>query len=356
MNSELRQDLVSGDWIVIAPKRAKRPEQFIKKEKRIKTPIRGCPFENPQKSGHEKPILIYPNLNNWLVQVIPNKYPAFIHKNVCPAVLKNGPYSVIEGIGYHDLVITRDHHKNFPLLDKKSANLVFQAFQERYQMFIKDSCSAYVSIFHNWGPKAGASIHHPHYQIISIPVIPPDINHSLSGSARYFSKHKKCVHCVMIEREKKIKKRIVYENKGAIVFAPFVSREPFELRVFPQKHLPYFEDTKKEDLEFVVDALQKALMKIETKLNNPDYNFFIHTAPILNLVRNRTQIHFVKNDISNGVKASAISNGVNKKNYKHYHWHIEIQPKISISAGFELGTGIEITVVDPDEAAKILKS
>ncbi|MDP3014951.1 MAG: HIT domain-containing protein [bacterium] len=334
MNSELRQDLVSGDWVVIVPKRVKRLEQFIKKEKRIKSPIKGCPFENPQKSGNEQPTLIYPqnsklktqNFSGWQVQVIPNKYPALIRKNVCPAVLKNGPYSVIEGIGHHDLVITRDHHKNFPLLDKKSANLVFQAFQERYRILIKDSCSAYVSIFHNWGPKAGASIYHPHYQIISIPVVPPDIGHSLSGSADYFKKNKKCVHCVMIEWEKRIKKRIVYENKGAIVFTPFVSREPFELRIFPKKHLPCFEDTSKQDLELVVEALQKALTKIEIKLNDPDYNFFIHTAPILN-----------------------------KKNYKHYHWHIEIQPKISISAGFELGTGIEITVVDPDEAARILR-
>ncbi|MEK7496180.1 MAG: HIT domain-containing protein [Patescibacteria group bacterium] len=332
MNSELRQDIVSGDWIVIAPKRAKRPEQFIKKEKRIKAPIKGCPFENPQKSGHSQPILIYqrPTTNNqqqnWSVQVIPNKYPVFVHKDICPAVSKNGPYSVIEGIGHHDLVITRDHHKNFPLLDKKTAVLVFKAFQKRYRMLAKDSCGAYVSIFHNWGPKAGASIYHPHYQIISIPVIPPDLEHSLDGSADYFRKSKKCVHCVMIEWEKKIKKRIVYENKSAVVFAPFVSREPFELRVFPKKHLPYFEDTKKEDLELVVEALQKALIIIKNKLNDPDYNFFIHTAPILN-----------------------------KKNYKHYHWHIEIQPKISISAGFELGTGIEITVVDPDEAAKILR-
>lgn len=344
MNSELRQDLVSGDWIVIAPKRAKKPEQFIKEGKRIKAPIKGCPFENPQKSGHGKPILIYKRQDTrdkrqvgWLVQVIQNKYPAFIHKEICPAVFKNGPYSVIEGVGHHDLVITRDHHKDFPLLDKKTANFVFKAFQERYRTLIKDSCSAYVSIFNNWGPKAGASIYHPHYQIISIPVVPPDIGHSLSGSLRYFSarggsafggkKFKKCVHCVMIEEEKKIKRRIIYENKSAIVFAPFVSREPFELRIFPKKHLPYFEDTKKKDLESVVEALQKALMKIKVKLNDPDYNFFIHTAPILN-----------------------------KKKYKHYHWHIEILPKISISAGFELGTGMEITVVDPDEAAKILKS
>ena len=326
MNSELRQDLVSGDWIVIAPRRAEKHLQYLKKGERIKAPIKGCPFENPQKSGHGQPILAYKNSNGWRVQVVPNKYPAFTHKNIQPKISKNGPYSVVEGVGHHDLVITRDHHKNFPHLGKLDADLVFRAFVDRYRILTKDPCSAYVSIFHNWGPKAGASIYHPHYQIISIPVVPPDVGHSLSRSSRYFKNFKKCVHCVMIEYEKKFRRRIIYENKGAIIFTPFISREPFELRVFPKKHSPYFEDTNREDLKWVVEALQKALMKIEKRLKDPDYNFFIHTAPILN-----------------------------KEKYKHYHWHIEIQPKISISAGFELGTGIEITVVDPDEAARILK-
>lgn len=327
MNSELRQDLVSGDWIVISPSRAKGHQQLLKKSvKRQKSPIRGCPFENPQLSGHGKPILIYEKKGDWLVQVVPNKYPAFSHKSKCASFFKKGPYSVIGAIGHHDLLITRDHVKNFPHLSKDLANLVFQTFRDRYLTLFNDSCLAYISIFHNWGPKAGASVYHPHYQIIAIPVIPPDVEHSLSGSFNYFKKHKKCVHCTMIEWEKKEKKRIIYENKGAIVFAPFISREPFELRIFPKKHLSYFENTLDEDLEWIVDALQVALRKIENKLKDPDYNFFIHTAPIKD-----------------------------KNNYKHYHWHIEILPKISISAGFELGTGIEITVIDPDEAAKILK-
>jgi len=326
-NNELRQDLVSGDWIVIAPKRAKKPQQLIKKEKRLKVPKKDCPFEDPQKSGNGNPILIYKSKNDWLVQVLQNKYPAFTPKSDKVKIFKEGPYSVVDGIGYHDLVITRDHDKNFPALSPKEANLVFRSFVERYKMLAENPCSAYVSIFHNWGLKAGASVYHPHYQIITIPVVPPDVSHSLNGSLNYFRKNKKCVHCVMIDHERKNKKRIVYENKEAIVFAPFVAREPFELRVFPKRHLPYFEDTPEPIMKMVVDALQKALKKIETKLFDPDYNFFFHTTPVLG-----------------------------KKKYDHYHWHIEIQPKISISAGFELGTGIEITVVDPDEAAKILRS
>ncbi|MBN2197779.1 DUF4921 family protein [Candidatus Wolfebacteria bacterium] len=329
MKSELRQDLVSGDWIIIAPGRYKKHLQFFKKaKKREKAPIKGCPFKNPEKSGN-KIILVYKSKNNkkdWEVMLIKNKYPVFVPKNKCAKEIKKGPYSVMEGVGCHDVVITRNHYDNFAHLKKHQANLVFRAFRDRYLMLRNDPCLTYVSIFHNWGPKAGASVYHPHYQMIALPIIPPDVQHSLSGAARYFKEHKKCVYCDMIDWEKKERKRIVYENKGAIVFSPFVPYEPFELKIVPKKHLPYFENTSDGDLEWVVDALQNALFKIEKKLNDPDYNFFIHTAPLQN-----------------------------KNKYKNYHWHIEIQPKISVSAGFELGTGIEITVLDPDEAAKILK-
>lgn len=328
MKSQLRQDLVSGDWIVIAPARAGRPHSFVKKPKKRKiSPKAGCPFESPQASGHKKPILIYGNHKKWELQIIENKYPAFSHKDSkCELFSKTGPYTVTETIGHHDLVITRNHYKNFAKLSQKSAQQVFEAFRDRYLMLLNDPCMAYVSIFHNWGLAAGASIYHPHYQIIAMPIIPPDVTHSLRGSREYFKKHKKCVHCAMIEWEKKQRKRILYENEGAIAFVPFVSKNPFEIRVFPKKHLPYLENTLDADIDCIVDALQYSLKKIEKNLKDPDYNFFIHTAPIKD-----------------------------KERYKMYHWHIEIIPKIATDAGFELGTGMEINSIDPDDAIKLLR-
>lgn len=328
MNSELRQDLVSGDWIVIAPGRTKRPDQFLKlqKIKRLKVSTKGCPFEDLQKSGHHPPILKFKNHKDWEVAVVENKYPAFTHINVCAQLEKKGPYFVMDGIGHHNLVVTRDHYKNFPKLSGKTAELVLKAFVDYYKLLENDNCLSYVSIFHNWGPKAGASVYHPHYQIIALPIIPPDVEHSLKGSANFYKKHKKCVHCVMLNWELKEKKRIIYENKFAVALMPFVLREPFELRIFPKKHLSFFEDTPWQIMKGIVEVLQKSLQKMEKRLNDPDYNFFIHTSPLRN-----------------------------KNQYKHYHWHIEILPKFSISAGFEKGTGIEITAIDPDYAAKILK-
>lgn len=326
-NKELRQDLVSGDWVLIASGRGKRPFQF-KEEKFIKPSKKNCIFENPEKAGGGGVIRSYPETGPWQLQIVPNKYPAITHESKASLrSKKRGPFLTIPGYGYHELLITRDHDKNFPKLTKKNAGFVFKAFQERYQDLAKDKKLANISIYHNWGPKTGASIYHPHYQMIAIPVIPPDVHRSLMGSGEFSKKHGSCVHCMQIDWERKEKKRIIYENEGAIVFAPFVSKEPFEMRVFNKQHLPYFEDLDEENLMYAVDALQTALEKLEKAINNAQYNFFIHTSPLKN-----------------------------KEKYEHYHWHIEIVPRLNISAGFELSTAVEINPMDPDDAAKLLRN
>lgn len=326
--SELRQDPVSKDWIVIAPGRAKRPSEYTRQQKKRKRASKAtCPLEDPQGSGNEKPILLYHNKHGWELQIVENKFPALQHAKLCATTGRVGPYLMMAGTGHHDLLITRDHDATFPRLSPRQSLQVFQAFRDRYLMLAGDACAAYLSIFHNWGEAAGASIYHPHYQLIALPIVPPDIGHSLSGSMEYFGLHKKCVHCAMLEWEKKEKKRVVCENEAAIAITPFVSRRPFEMRVFPKKHLPYFENTIDADLEGTVDVLREALRRVEHNLGDPDYNFFIHTAPMKN-----------------------------KVDYEPYHWHVEIIPKVSTPAGFELSTGIDINVVDPDLAAKILRA
>ena len=326
--AELRKDIVSGDWIIIAPRRGRRPHELRKnKSKREVFDIKNCPFEDPGSSGNY-PILIYPDRNDWQVQIIKNKFPV-LEEHVlgeCATEEKSGPYSLIHASGYHDVVITRDHFKNLSELTKKEAMLLFGIIRDRYLMLSEDNCVGYISIFQNWGSEAGASIYHPHYQIIALPVIPPDVNHSLLGSAENFKENKTCVHCKIIEWEMQKKERVIFENERAIAVAPFFSKEPYETRIFPKKHLSYFENTFSEDFDDVIEALQNVLKKVKEKLNDPDYNFFIHTALLKN-----------------------------KDAFGHYHWHIEILPKMNISAGFELGTGIEINSVDPDEAAMALK-
>ncbi len=324
---QLRQDLISGDWVLISPTRSKRPFQFVQEHNSIRhIAKKKCPFEDPAKSGNVPSLLVLPSKGPWKLQISPNKYPAVIHEEVMAVFARQGPYLIAPGVGRHDVVITKDHNRNFPALPVSDANLLFQAFKRRYKMFLRDKYLAYAAIFHNWGPKAGASIYHPHYQIIALPVVPPDVEHSLQGSQRYFQKNQECVHCVQIQWEQEQKTRIIYENKAAVAFAPFVSRSPFEIRIFPKSHLPFFEETSHHELKAVVEVLHNSLQLMEKALNLPHYNFFIHTAPIQK-----------------------------KETYLHYHWHIEVIPKLTIPGGFELGTGVEINVVDPDEAATFIR-
>ena len=326
-HSELRQDLVSGDWVVIAPRRGARPSDFKIKAKRLRAPRLNCPFEEPGGPEGRGVILRYGSSGRWAAVVIPNKYPAFVHRRVCPLIAPVGIYTATEGVGHHDIVITRDHHANFSDLSTGDAELVFQGFRDRYLMFTEDKCVSYVSIFQNWGPRAGASIYHPHYQIIAIPVVPPEVEHSFIGSRQYYRRHNVCVHCAIIAYELKERKRIVAENKFAVAIAPFASRAAFEMRVFPKAHLPFFEDSVDHHTGGVVAVFQEALLKLKRALNDPDYNFFIHTAPLRS-----------------------------RERYRHYHWHIEVLPKVNIFAGFEFGTGLEINQVDPDKAARLLRA
>lgn len=311
----------------MAPERARRPHDILPKKKaRIPAPIATCPFEDIRKSGNWPPIAALPDERGWRVVTLPNKYPALSHEARCGRVFRKGYYRLAEGVGHHELIITRDHNKNFAHLGLRDGVEVFRMLQARYHAFTKDKCLRYGAAFFNWGAGAGASVYHPHYQILGLPIIPPDVEHSLQGSMAYYAKHRRCVHCAILSHEIKEKKRIIAKNKHVLAVAPFASKESFEVRIYPRVHQPYFEDAPLSELKGIVAVLQKALLKIERHLNDPDFNFFIHTAPLTDRAR-----------------------------YTHYHWHIEIVPKIDIPAGFELETGILINVVDPDRVSRMLR-
>ena len=337
--SELRQDIVSGEWVLVAPDRFHLGKFYkkIKKHKRIIPPKSKDIFKNPLKSVDEHIIWGYSKDKNpeeiisksfkrqCEILVLENKYPA-VGPNAVPITKKKCIFPIVPGLGHHDLLITKGYTENFPKLSKENAFRVFQAFRDRYLMFFGDPYIRYVSIFHNWGSMAGASVFHPHYQIIGIPVIPPDVVSSLNGSKKYFREHKKCVHCAIINWEKKQKKRIIFESKYAIAIAPFVSKSGFQVKILPKRHRSFFENTYDYELADISDVLQKVLRKVEKNLGDPDYNFYIHTPP-----------------------------AENKNKYKFYHWHIEVVPRLNIQAGFEYGTGMVVNVVDPDLAASILR-
>lgn len=335
--SELRQDLVSGDWVLIASGRARRAHSFVQ-EKRLKfeQPISKCPFEDPQAAGHGEPLLIYYEdkkrhrikgakklVREWSLQVVKNKYPAFGPGN-CSDTYKEGPYTLMDGSGFHEVIITRDHKKHFALLSPEKVDEVFKAYQERYLALMENRCVNYISIYHNYGIEAGATIYHPHSQLIAMPIIPSDIGRSLRGSKNFHEEHRRCVHCEILKWERE-ERRSIFQNEHFVVYAPFTPRSAFELRIFPREHQSNFEKITDTERKYLAEALWQILSKLYKGLKDPAYNFFIHTAPC------------------------------DGKDYSFYHWHIEILPKTSIWAGFELGTGIEISTIEPEEVAKFLR-
>ncbi len=324
--SELRQDLVTGDWVVIATGRAHRPQEFAKTRHRIQESKKSCPFE----ALIEEPLSLYgfsgEKEGEWNVKVVSNKYPAF-GKGVCALFHTIGPYQMTEGVGSHEVVVTRDHNRSIALMSVEEVELLVRAYQDRYLALRNADCVEYVSIFHNHGRDAGASIMHPHSQIIAIPVIPPEVARSLKGSADYYTANKECIHCVILKYELQDKKRLVYENEMFVVFAPFASKTAFELHLFPKKHNPNFELIVRNQRESLADAMCALFEKLYTGLKNPDYNFFLHTAP-----------------------------STQSAEFDHYHWHIEVIPKTAIWAGFEIGTGIQISTLAPESAAEFLRN
>jgi UDPglucose--hexose-1-phosphate uridylyltransferase len=331
MTSEFRKDLVSGNWILISPSRARRPDLTkIKKESE-------CPFCDPQKSGNPPPILWYPrpdtpikkkkDLSSWFVQVIPNKFPmvSLAIQRKCPSVKSVGMGSILKGVGFHEVIITRDHSKTIEKMSLEEAELLLRAYQVRYQALSSEPCVNYILVYHNQGEMAGASIFHPHSQLAAIPVIDPSIAVSLTGSREFHKNCKKCLHCAILEEEIRQKKRIVFQNQHFVTLVPFAPRVSYETRIYPLFHSAHFEEISDEKRRSLAESLGDALRRIVGALKNPDYNFFIHSAPL------------------------------GEENNEFYHWHIEILPRSYKWAGLELGAGVELVVIPPEEAAKNLR-
>lgn len=339
MLNEFRQDLVSGHWVLFSTDRMKRPHApETKPKEKFYQPKDKCPFENPQASSNGQPILVYNKgqkvdwegefNGDWTTQVIKNKYPA-LKDGLCGPAIEYGPFRIAEGNGFHEIVITRDHDKNFIHFNDEETSEVIKVYRDRYNAISQNECGDYIQIIHNHGPSAGASLYHNHSQIISTPILPPDVMGSIRGSMEYFRKHNQKVHDVLIAWEIQKEKRIVFQNEYFVVLCPFVSRTPYEMRIYPKTSNPCFQNIEDGQVLYFSQALNVALKKLAVVLDDPDYNFFIHTSPVSSDV-------FVE--------------------YDFYNWHLEIVPHVSQIGGFELGTHIYINSVDPDDAAEKLRN
>lgn len=334
--SELRFDVASEDWVVIATGRAKRPDRFKKETKKIeRTPPEDCPFckintQEPAtlvfvdgekiefKKGKKVP-------DNWTTVSIPNKYPAFMPEGEVKEVNEGPVYKKMDAVGFHEVVVTRDHDKPMGALPLKKVKELIEVYHSRYKEMAKEPFVKYVAIFQNHGPEAGASIYHPHSQIISTPLIDTDLKTALSNSKNYYEENGKCVYCEMMKWEEKAKERIVFENEEFMVLCPFASKIAFEMIITPKEHGARFRALKEKQKQPLAEAFKEALGRLYKGLGNPSYNFYLHSAPC------------------------------DEGGHPYYHWHWTILPRTAIHAGFELGAEMEISVIEPEKAADYLR-
>jgi len=333
---EMRRDPVTKNWSIIATERARRPESSLAKHLITGDEIAHdptCFFCKGNEHSTPPEVLAYrdnnnsPNSPDWNLRVVPNKFAA-LSFNEDFRINQENPIKVnCYARGTAEVIIESPHHsRNLALQHVNHVTKVLTAYRERYLSLAEEKSIKYISIFRNNGHQAGASLAHPHSQIMATPIIPVNIVNELSGANDYYESTGRCVYCDMVKTELKDKSRIICENDDFIAFAPYASRTPFETWIVPKFHNARFQDINNDQIRTLAEVWKSVLYKIYVGLENPPYNYFIHTSPTQRVVDH------------------------------YYHWHMELIPKLTISAGFELGTGMYINISTPEDCGDYLES
>jgi len=339
MTSQLRKDHISGRWVIIASERSKRPDDFRPAQAEKKeNPSGFCPFclGNETKTPPEVFSLrkkgSKPDEPGWSVRVVPNKFPA-LTRGEPPQRLVQGLFESMDGVGVHEVIIeTPEHEREWSDLSLMHLRDVLWTCQQRVRSIETESQYQYIQVFKNKGKEAGASLSHPHSQIVATPIIPKRVKEEIWSSDRYFRRAKECLLCRTYQEETKARERIVRVNSHFAVIAPFASRSPFEMRIHPLRHTPFFSQVSDEELLALADILLAVLGKLKAILSDPPFNVILHQGP------------------PPGLGRKTWANILNI-----FHWHLEIIPVLTRLAGFEWGTGFYINPVSPESATSYLK-
>ena len=322
---ELRKDPVSERWVIIATDRARRPSDFSREHPAPFTD-RFCPFCPGNESKTQPEVYAARDGNNWHVRVVPNKFPVLGIEGD-PDRDAEGLYDKMNGLGAHEVIVeTPTHTETLAEMRPAQMEAVIWAWRSRVNDLKNDRRLRYVLLFKNHGESAGATLEHAHSQLIALPVVPKRVMEELEISARYYQFKERCIFCDIIRQEEKGKTRVVTDSDKFLVVEPYAARFPFETWILPKRHESHFETLDAAEVKDLARALGGTLRKMHKVLENVAYNFIIHTAP------------------------------VQEKAMAHYHWHIEIIPKLTKVAGFEWGTGFYINPTPPEEAAEFLRN
>lgn len=327
--SELRQNLITRDWVIIATDRAKRPDQFANPKKSIAPlpPHRpDCPFCVGNEEDGTLETCRLGDRTGWKVRAIGNKYPA-----LSPTAewmrISSGIHRTMAGIGVHEVIVEHPRHDlTTALLTVTEVTDILLVYRQRYVKIRQYPHIETIIIFKNHGESAGTSLEHPHSQIAATPVVPSLFRSRIDAAIRYFDDTGECLFCRTLEDELASGERVIFESEYFVAFIPYAALSPFHIWIFPRRHSSSFDDITDAEITDLAYTLKTVLAKLYYGLNDPDYNYNIRSVPTA------------------------------ERATKYFHWYMAIIPRVSKQAGFELGSGMFINTALPEESAEFLRS
>ncbi len=327
---QLRRDPVGGRWVIISTERAARPGDLAEGGQECTGGY--CPFCEGNEESTPPEVLSYrdpeteADETGWRVRVVPNKYPALKAEGMLEEEKESGVFHTMSGLGQHEVFIEgAEHHLSLSELPLDTVEEVVAAYRERMLVHKSDQRMVYALIFKNVGRRAGASLEHSHSQLICTPVVPKRVGEEMDRCEEFYQFQGECLMCSTVEEELKEGSRIVVENDHFVALTPYASRFPFEMWVVPRQHMCHYEDMSEKLLREFARILHEAVSRLDLAMEKPPYNYVLHTTPFT------------------------------IGNVDHFHWHLEIIPRVTHVAGFEWGTGFYINPVRPADAAESLR-
>ena len=332
---ELRYNMVTRQWVIIASERARRPEEFSQKEEKKPLPAYDpqCPFCPGNEAMTPPATLEFAprqgeggrGAAGWQVRAVPNKFPALSAEGELVRH-KEGLKRTLTGVGIHEVIVeTPVHNRTTALLTDEEMVQVLDAYQQRYRDISNDPRVAQITLFKNHGAAAGTSLEHPHSQLIGTPIIPMEVRDRMETALHFYDEEGECLFCRTLEDETEEGARVVLEGEHFTAFIPFAALSPFHTWIYPKRHSASFAAMNEAEKGDLARILRRMLRKLHDGLGNPDFNYSIRSAP-----------H----------DAAAV---------KYYHWYLSIVPRVTRLAGFELGSGMFINIALPEESARFLR-
>lgn len=316
--SQLRLNPLAGRWVTISLDRAARPSAFSARTLPVESePHQPCPFCPGNEDACPPALQVYGPEDSWKLRVVPNLYPAFEGKGSLSASHLGPVFTEAPATGSHEVVVfSPDHETSWADLTPEQVDLAMMAIRDRFEQHVSHPGMRYTQAIINHGREAGASVHHPHAQLLAMPFVPKGIGDEEASFERFAGG---CVLCTAIDAEVSAKHRVLVDEELVVAVAPYWSGSPFEMLIMPRTHESHFHLSNPDDLSAVGRALRTSLRRLRKVLGDVAYNVVFHAAP-----------HHHDN---------------------LYHWHIHVIPKLTTIAGFELGTGVMINIVPPEAAA-----